>query len=668
MISHFRNILNLNEKFAYSILGIIRRFIVPFSDMGLRSQEKRVKRNIVLDFDLFKANLGNILPAVSAEELKNSISNEEEKVLLNIANKAIQHEFNILSINAKFGKNLDWSLDFSSGYRWPKGKLYRRYNEVNVANNADVKFPRELSRCHHFLNLGQAYLLTGDEKFTTAYIGQLRSWLKENPYKKSINWCCSMDIGIRAANWIHSLRMFSKSTLINKEFLVEIFTSLYLHSRYIYENPEKNRAYNHNHYLSDLSGQILMGLLFEKQDLKESRLWRDNGIYELFREIRIQILPTGFTYERSTNYHRLVTELISYTIILLKNNEIEVPQDILFRVKKMFEVLPEYLFLNGQAPVIGDQDNGRFLPFFPYNVNYHQYLLNIAVALFENPILQNIRATEKLDVLFLFGQKGVNKLQKFKPTKTIVQSKSFPDAGFYTLRSNSVFVFINHSGLSHYNEVTGNGTHTHADLLSFIYAYNGVPFLIDPGSYVYSSNPKERMKFRSTGMHNTVTIDNFNQNELEEHVLWSMKRDALPTVHSWIVGEQKDVFEGSHNGFERLKDPVAHIRRFELDKKSDQVIITDTIRCSDMHEVKCHFHFDNEVDVTNVNGEFLCKRNAETIRIRFDLSTKFDIQLIEEYISKAYNSKVLAPYGILTFKTEKSVELKTVIENFSDDF
>ena len=91
---------------------------------------------------------------------------------------------------------LDWQLDFKSGYRWSNKEWYRK---INYGNNrgADIKVPWELSRCSHFLTLGQAYFLTGDEKYTREYIYQVMDWIENNPVLFGVNWVCTMDVAIR---------------------------------------------------------------------------------------------------------------------------------------------------------------------------------------------------------------------------------------------------------------------------------------------------------------------------------------------------------------------------------------------------------------------------------------------------------------------------------------
>lgn len=666
VILHLRNILSLNERFAYSLVGKMRQLIMPLANGFLNFQKISVRKKINNKETVIRERLINILPQVSRGNLLEVLTEYECKKIIADANKIILHKFKVFSIQIEFEEKIDWHLDFNSGFRWPKGKLYSKYNQVALDNNADVKFPRELSRCHHFLCLGEAYILTKNEKYTQEFIDEVRSWIDENPYKKSINWGCSMDIAIRASNWIYSLNMFLDSSLIDNKFFNEIISSLYLHGRYIYENPEKNRVYNHNHYLSDLAGQILIGILFDDGEISETKLWKENGIYELFREIRVQILPTGFTYERTTNYHRLVTELISYTIILLKNNEIEIPQDISFRIKKMFESVLYYSFGDGTAPIIGDQDNGRFLPFYQYNINFQKYLLNVGAVLFNDGIFKSYSGFNKIDLLFLFGDKGIQKFRKIKKELKKLESRSFSDAGFYIMRSDKVYLFINNSGLSHYNEVKG-GTHTHSDLLSFVYAYNNVSFLIDPGTYVYSSSPTERMKFRSTAMHNTLTVDDYDQNDLIESELWSIKRDAIPSEVIWTTTDKIDKYEGSHTGYERLQNPVKHSRSFELNKTNNKLIIKDKIEGEGNHDIKCHFHFDEDVEAEILDKEVYCTKNFEKIIINFDIDLDISLELKQEYISKLYNSRILAPYLIVSFKSNSVIELTTIIKNINDD-
>lgn len=52
---------------------------------------------------------------------------------------------------------------------------------------------------------------------------------------------------------------------------------------------------------------------------------------------------------------------------------------------------------------------------------------------------------------------------------------------------------------------------------------DGKEIFIDPGTYVYNSNYEMRNKFRSTCMHNTVQIENEEQNLIDFDNLFALK-------------------------------------------------------------------------------------------------------------------------------------------------
>ena len=55
--------------------------------------------------------------------------------------------------------------------------------------------------------------------------------------------------------------------------------------------------------------------------------------------------------------------------------------------------------------------------------------------------------------------------------------------------------------------------HIHNDKLSVEVMIDGNYITRDPGTYVYTADPKIRDKFRSTRAHNTIYINGYEQNE-----------------------------------------------------------------------------------------------------------------------------------------------------------
>lgn len=570
----------------------------------------------------------------------------QNSLIVSKADRILKGRLDIFSLGEKNVDKIDWHLDYRSGYRWKPGIFYKDYRIVDLNNNADVKIPWEISRAHHFLILGQAYLITKDERYTAKFIEQITSWINENPLMKSINWTCTMEVAIRAVNWIYALKMFNSSPLLQDATKHKIVLSLYQHGYFIFRNPEKANYNNHNHYLSDLAGQIHLGILFK--GFPEADLWLKEGIFEFFKEIRSQILPTGPTYERSISYHRLVTEIISYTVIHLENNGFEIPLDIKYRVETMFEFIMYYLRPDGTAPIIGDQDDGRFLPFGINRNTDHRYLLSIGATYFKRSDFKFFSSGYSQDVCFIIGEGAKEKFDSIENGNHILQSKAFKDAGFFIMRDNTNYIFINNSGKGRYPEVSA-GTHTHSDLLSFDLTLSGIHFLVDSGTYLYSADPKERKLFRSTSMHNTVVVDNKDQNVIKESELWGFERNAIPRLIKWETNDRYDIFEGEHNGYCRLENPLVHRRLIYFDKNSISIKIKDFFESSGSHNIKAYFNFHNEINVNKIDNYLIAEKDGLKLLIK-SKNENFDVKIEDSHISESYGDK--KPAKRAYFETE----------------
>ena len=82
------------------------------------------------------------------------------------------------------------------------------------------------------------------------------------------------------------------------------------------------------------------------------------------------------------------------------------------------------------------------------------------------------------------------------------------------------------------------------------------PLVVDPGTYVYTSDPVERNRFRSTAFHATLRVDGAEQNELRTDDLFAMDDRARAEALAWDAVD----FEGRHHGF----PGATHTRRIEL--------------------------------------------------------------------------------------------------------
>jgi hypothetical protein len=129
-------------------------------------------------------------------------------------------------------------------------------------------------------------------------------------------------------------------------------------------------------------------------------------------------------------------------------------------------------------------------------------------------------------------------------------------------------------------EIPGHG---HADALSFVLYGGGRPLIVDPGVYTYEEG-SWRDYFRSTGVHNTISVDGQDQ-----CVFWGAFRVAHP-YGARLVEWSDNHLTGAHDGYGRLARPVHHRRTLSLRGEGDWEVL-DLLEGSGEHDFALTLQF-----------------------------------------------------------------------------
>ena len=553
------------------------------------------------------------------------ISETDRAIILKSADQALRHEFDLLGSGLVVLDPIDWQSDFKTGKKWKKD-YYCRLTHIQ---DADIKVPWELSRCQHLLWLGEAYLITGKKEYAKEIIDEINWWIDDNPLMYTVNWKCAMDVAFRATSWMFALNMISSYEGLDDALAMKISRSLWQHGFFIFNNLEKSIPYSNNHYASDLIGLLYLGELFKTTS--KGKKWRRFAINEFYSEVRKQVLYSGVHFERSISYHRLMTELLSYPVYMLIRVGEMIPNDVLSRIDSMYAFISTYTKPNGLAPLIGDNDDGRFLPFIRRDFRDHEYL-NDAVSV-ENRIVT-------LGHLPLFCSEVKN-------------SHLYADAGFAVSRVGNNYLFINNGGYSKRPDENQSiiGTHTHNDLLSFELAIHGHDIIIDPGSYLYTSSEAERDAFRSTIKHNTIVVDREEQNEFI--MPFYVKRN----VHVGSIDKNGAGYEGWYN---TINGKLTHHRSVVFE--DGVLFIKDyLIKEGGNHMAAFFFHFAEDIDVSiNERIVEIIDKEGHIFTMLFDTAPK-SIEIINDSISPSYGVKIESKTVVASFPFDEMVTINTAI-------
>jgi hypothetical protein len=516
--------------------------------------------------------------------LQQELFPDETAELINQAKRiANDHCWPLLGFGEKcFGVGeIDWNLDPLSGYDWPLA----HHAEINLSRDdgSDVRLVWELNRMAQFITLGRAYAVTDNQRFSTEFFRQLASWREQNPVGRGVNWNCAMEVALRAMNLLAAFELFLRAPQMHETELAELLRMLDQHGAHIRRNLEYSHIATSNHYLADVTGLLWLGLLLP--ELESAREWREFGLQELLREMEKQVLSDGADYEASTGYHRLKLELWLYSFVLCHINAIDIDQRYWDKLRGMIEYARAYLRPDMLAPLIGDSDSGQVFPLVRRRGDDHAYLLALGAAVFQEPRFKIASASAPEELLWILGEQGLSDFAALSTGEPAV-SQVFPDAGTYLMRHDDLYLLFNASGAG----VNGRGSHGHNDALSIDVSACGSAFIVDPGSYLYTADLRERQRFRSTAYHSTVEVDDVEQNTTEEAMPFMIGDEAHPRVVSWESDLERDVLVAEHAGYLRLPQPLTHRRTVRFEKRMRFWVVEDKLSGVGTHDLVFRFH------------------------------------------------------------------------------
>jgi Heparinase II/III-like protein/Heparinase II/III N-terminus len=539
---------------------------------------------------------------------------KEAADLMASANRIVdEHRWPLLGFGEKFfGAEIEWARDPLSGYVWPLD--YHADIDLFRGDGSDARVLWELNRLGHFVTLARAYFITNDERYSAEFFSQLRSWDEQNPYGRGANWTCAMEVALRAMNLIAAFHVFRHSPQFDIDSLELLLRLFQEHGNYITDHLEFSHIATSNHYLSDLAGMFWLGDFLP--EFRDSEYWSNVGSVDMLLEMDKQVLPDGADYEASTGYHRFVLELFLYSFVFRRLNEDhsertedDIQPESWTRLHQMLIYVRSYLRPDGFAPLIGDTDSGVVLPMSRRRADDHAYLLAIGAVLFNDPGLKLKGAEPPEELFWILGEEGVRTFQEMSPSDRYGGSRVFSEAGTYIMRDGDLYLCFNANGAG----INGRGSHGHNDVLSIEVSAGGRPFIVDPGTYVYSADLAKRHEFRSTANHSTVQIDGLEQNTIRVDTPFVIGNEAKPRVLEWKTSDDFDKVVAEHYGY-----PVVHRRTVTFDKRARAWVIDDEFIGEGEHVYEARFHFAPGLDVS-VNGNAIEVGGLIVSALNFDV-------------------------------------------------
>lgn len=589
-------------------------------------------------------------PAATIAELRRRWPALPQKIIER-AEKIVAGRFDLLGLrDLSFGDPVNWHLEPISGKSSPLVH-WSRLDYLNGDRVGDKKIVWELNRHQYFAVLGQAYWLTGDERYAQTFATHVNSWMDQNPPKLGINWASSLEVAFRTISWLWALHFFKKSAVLTPELFARICKFLYVNARHLETYPSTYFSPN-THLTGEALGLFYLGTVLP--EFKESGRWRDNALGILLAQLSRQVLSDGVYFEQASYYHRYTTDFYLHLWILQRVNQHSPSSDLSGKLRLLLDHLQHITRPDGTTSLFGDDDGGKLLDVDDRPAGDFRATLATGAALLERPDYKFLSGGASLETLWLLGLAGLNTLDRIPDHEPEQQSIAFPAGGYYVMRdgwtpdSNYLLFDCGPHGID-------NCGHAHADALSFELSVKGRNLLVDTGTYTYTGSQEMRDWFRSSAAHNTLTVDGESSSVPAGPFSWATI--ARATCSTWISESRFDYIAASHDGFSRLPAPLIHTRSI-LFLKKDYWIVHDHVESEGAHTLQFWLHLDSVAPEAHLDGNTISC--PEVCRIAaFARNGAWTSE--KSWISPRYAMKQPAPAFSFSMRSEGSEDLFTFL-------
>lgn len=569
--------------------------------MGPSEVAKRVREHLQIYYSRFKYKNPSAWPYRGFAARYNA-----PLKLFNLPGLPVDNDWENYPIyNLKFDltKKIDWYFSEQGGVGWP----FVHYSKINYRPGnpyGDIRINWELNRLQ-FLPV----MAVSEEKRAKEI---LNDWMIQNSYLYGPCYAASMEVAIRWISIFRAICLFKEPV---QETMMSDITGLAIGSGKFIESRLSTHSSAGNHLIVESVGLFWIGRALEKSVM--GRRWMDMSRKILHKQILRQLNGDGSNQEQCFWYLGFVLDAI-FHYLLLEDRE-NIPDAVWQRMEKCGEFVYKMVTVKGDFPDYGDRDDGFiFRVGDDYDVPPFPGLLNIGAFFFnrleweEHGVIASNRAgffRKDYHRPLSHHQKGADQKYFKRP-----EIECFPEGGMTLMRRGKGKLLFRHARLG-----LGNTCgHGHADALSVLFSWQGVPVLIDLGSGQYNRDQKIRNYFRSTIAHNTVEIGGGNQAKILGPFLWEK---SYETKLKEIFSEPDISATAEHTGY--VDDYFTiHNRRISWEN-DNEIRIHDAFYGPGGFKMRGAFHFGPACVGLN-HSERCIMADFNDFEVRFMFSDAFE--------------------------------------------
>ena len=504
----------------------------------------------------------------------------------------------------------------------------------------DQEYIYQFNRHRYWITMGQAYALTGNEKYPKEFAYQLKDWMDENPLteaKKATTWRI-LEAGFRGDYWSKAFEYFKDSEYVTEELKEQFYDCIRVHCDYLVSMHSPYRLLS-NWGVIENHGLFMFSLTLPESE--EAKNYRAIAIEHLTKLCRMAIMPDGVEWEQSPMYHNEVLKDLLDVVIIANKREIELPK-----------VISETVYKMAMADLVWQKpDHHQFMMGDSDDFDISQFLCKAAIA-FKEPVFKfGAYEIPDFEIIWEAGVKDCEDYEKMKAEEPDFTSAALEHTGNYYFRSD----WTKKGDVLRFHCGTLGAGHGHSDKLQVDLVVRGEDVLMDGGRFTYVWGDK-RNEYKDPTMHNTITVDGdfFTINKDS----WECTKLSAPVKQQFVTGEKYEFVQGGHLGY--MIDKGVFINRKIVHIKPNIYIVADECFANAAHEYQTYWHFNPEGRVS-LKDKVATYEGKEAVTELHFISENVETLLTDTHISRCYNHEEDNKTVKLTFRGEATKTNLTVI-------
>jgi hypothetical protein len=418
-----------------------------------------------------------------------------------------------------------WTRSVLTGYSTDP---YAHWSRLRDNGSDDIKGVWELSRFSFAFPLVRAWLRDGDDRHVELFWSTLEDWMTRNPPNRGPNWMCGQEAAFRLIAVTFAVQAFRDHPASTDERLTLAARLADATGRRIAFHLDYALSQKNNHGIAEAVGLQTIGTFWSI--LGGSAHWYQEGRAALVAQCAELIAPDGGFSQHSTNYHRLLLQLLTWSELVERTvSRYALPESVREQAVAATDFLAKLMESDGTVPRYGADDGANL---FPFGGGFEDFrpAVGAALVLFKGERLPAGPWDEA--ALLLLGPLAAS-------------AESVPHAAV-ECRDSGVYTFRHGRGTLFFRAPSAFRTRpSQADQLHVSLRWDGEWITEDPGTYSYNA-PGGWGGFAGSRFHNVVTVGDFDAMRRVGRFLW------LP----WVSCEVRNYFksmQASHLGFPGFK-------------------------------------------------------------------------------------------------------------------